>query len=470
MGNNHARTMQRLENQVKTLRENVRLLHEIGDLKKATLVNSISGLVSTAFPTSELNSFNALSYNANYAPLTIQWNMLMYLYKTHGVMQAAIDMPVQDAFKGGLEFRSDEFDKDDVGRLEDWIERNEGYATMKQAEIWARLFGGAALILSIEGEDPEKPLDVRRIKGKKIQLFAANRWELTESTGRYADFYNFYGVRIHHTRLITIAGKEAPYTIKWILQGWGMSDFERMIQPLNSFLLQNNVVYDLLKEAKIDVLQFEGFASQLVTEAGTQIALRRVEAANQGKNAGNAILLDTKDKFEQKQITFAGLAEIYKENRIGLCSSIRMPMSKLFGTTAGSGMANSAQDDLENYNGMVESDVRMHAKPMIRWLVDILSWNLFGDEFDVAFSFRPLREIGAVEEEQIKTSKHARYAADVAAGYLTPKEYMDLQQAEGLIQIATEVSKGAEPLRPETDDADLGVEPGEEKGDDDGED
>lgn len=454
----------KLENQVKMLRENVALLKQVGDLKQATLNNSLSGLMTTAFPTSELNSFNTLSYNANYAPLTIQWNMLMYLYKTHGVLQAAIDMPVQDAFRGGFDFKSTELDGDDVGELEDYLENNGVYNVWRWTEIWARLFGGAAMIINVEGEDPAKPLDIKRIKGKKLQFYSANRWELTESSGRYADFYNFYGTRLHHTRVLTVAGKEAPYTIKWILQGWGMSDMERMIQPLNLYLLSNNIVYDLLKEAKIDVLQFEGFASQLITDKGTEIALRRIEAANRGKNAGNAIVLDTKDKFDQKQIAFSGLADVWKENRIGLASSLRIPLSKLFGTTFGGGLASSGQDDLENYNAYVESDVREHAKPMVRHTMMMIMHALYGVELDLSYKFKPLRVLDSVQEETINTSKHARWSQDYHDGLITSKEFMQLQESHGLIPISTEVGKGADPERPL--DAGSDIEDDEEPADD----
>ena len=194
--------LRKLENQVKALRDNVGLLKQVNELKNATLQNSLSGLMSTAFPTSELNSFSTLSYNANYAPLTINWNMLMYLYKTHGVIQAAIDMPVQDAFRGGFDFKSTELDGDDVGDLEDYLENNGVYKRLgKQTGVLqARLFGGAAIITNVEGEDPAKPLDLKRIKGKKLTFYAANRWELTESSGRFADYYNFYGSRLHHSR------------------------------------------------------------------------------------------------------------------------------------------------------------------------------------------------------------------------------------------------------------------------------
>ena len=77
--------------------------------------NSLSGLAAGLMGgngpygagSDPITSFNP-SLAANiYAPLTLMWTNLLYLYTTHGTMQTAIDMPVLDALRGGLELSSD---------------------------------------------------------------------------------------------------------------------------------------------------------------------------------------------------------------------------------------------------------------------------------------------------------------------------------------------------------------------------
>lgn len=445
-----------LRNTNAALRENIALLNDMGHARQQMMVNSMSGFVTAAFPSAPSTSFSSLSYNNVYAPLTLNWQIILYMYKTHGVLQAAVDMPVQDAFRGGLEFKSDEMDKSDLEDMDNVIEHQDIFGTIKQAVVWARLFGGGAIFVNVEGEDPAKPLDLRRLKGKKISFYHLNRWELNGSQGRHDKSFQIYENKVDASRVFTIAGKEAPYILKWILQGWGMSDFERLVEPFNLFLLNQNAIYDLLREAKVDVYRFEGFASQLQTDKGTNIALNRIQAMNRAKNNGNAIVLDKLDEFEQKQITFAGLAEMWNQNRIGLASAIRIPMTKLFGISA-SGF-NSGEDDIENYNGYVESDVREHAKPLIRKMLEVLQSAVYGEVFDLKFAFKPLRILSSTDEETIKASKNTRYMSLYTAGLVTPQEMMQLQQKEGLINIETEVARGADPeaplLTPEPDDED----------------
>ncbi len=307
--------------------------------------------------------------------------------------------------------------------------------------------------------------------GRPMTIIACHRWELT-SPQRYPEsgYYTFYGQMIHQSRVLTLSGKEAPYPINIMLQGWGMSECEHIVQPLNIFLRTQNVVYDLLKEAKVDIFRFKNFAAQLSSQKGTQQMLARLNITNRAKSTNNALVMDVDDEYDQKQLTYAGLAEIWKENRIGLSCNLRIPMTKLFGISAAG--FNSGEDDIENYNGMVESEIREESKPTLRQLLEMKSLSLFGDTFDLGFKFYPMRTMTAVEEEQVKTSKHARWKDDANSGMLTPQEYMGMQQKEGLIPIESDVSKGSDPepifQEPIAEEGDEGDEQADEKGGDDG--
>ena len=458
--------VRRLQRELVNLREEAAHLRNAAETAEDRMSNSFDALVQSFAGTSQLNNFDSIIYNTGYNVVTIQYMALGYLYKSEGIVQAAIDMPVQDGFRGGLELIShtDQMDKDDIKELADDLDKTSFYKTVKTAINWARLYGGGAIIV-MNGENPKKPLTMDGMKNRPMQLVACHRWELT-SPQRYPEsgFYTFYGQMIHSSRVLTISGKEAPYPINMILQGWGMSEVEHIVQPLNIFLRTQNVVYDILKEAKVDIYRFKGFAAQLSSQKGTQQMLARLNTSNRAKSTNNALVMDVEDEYEQKQLSWSGLAEIWKENRIGLSCNLRIPMTKLFGISA-AGFA-SGEDDIENYCGMVESDVREESKPILYQLLQLKTLSLFGDTFDLMFKFFPMRTMTAVEEETVKTSKHARWKDDANSGYLTPQEYMGMQQKEGLIPIESEVSQGADP---EPVMAGVGMDEGNEEGEKDGE-
>ncbi len=437
--------VRRLERQLTGLRAEATLLQNQATLKADTMQNSFETLIGAWQGGSELNNFDSIITNTGYNIITIQYMALGYLYKSEGVVQAAIDMPVQDGFRGGLDLSSatDMMDNDDIKRLHDNLKQTSFYKIVKTGMNWARLYGGGAYIIN-NGENPQKPLTMQGAAHRPLTIIPCHRWELTNAQRYPQDgFYTFYGQKVHISRVLTISGKEAPYPVNLTLQGWGMSEVEHIVQPLNIYLRTQNVIFDLLKEAKVDVYRFQGFAHQLANNKGTQQVLARLNLSNRAKATNNALVMDKEDEYEQKQLTFAGLAEMWRENRIGLSCNLRIPMTKLFGISAAG--FSSGEDDIENYVGMVESEVREEAIPVLYKLLNLKCLSLFGEVYDLAFDFFPMRTMTAKEEEEVKTSKHNRWFQDTQAGMLTPQEYMGMQQKDGLIGIESEVSKGAEP-------------------------
>ena len=466
----------KLRRENKSLVARVDVLEKSSGEKNLVLRNNMSSLVDQ-FMQSNLTSWNPIIANNIYAPITIDWLTLTYMYKTHGIIQAGVEMPVLDAIRGGLEFKSSQLDADDIKLILDYIEENDVFAKIVETATWGRLYGGGALVVNILDQDPESPLVLKQ-SDADIQLYAANRWEfgmgfradnpvdLALMPGvnfdfRYSPSYSFYGKKVDKSRVLDFAGKAPPALLRWQLQGWGMSEIERVVEDFNAYIKHNNVVYDLLENAKLDIFKIQDLASQLLTPTGTSIIYNRLQRMNQLKNFHNALILDKVDDYEQKQITFSGLAEMKKEIRIGMASAWRMPMTKLFGLSA-SGF-NSGEDDIENYNGIVESEVRQKLRPLIRKIVKIIVVHLFGTEMDIHFDFKPLRVLSAVEEETVKTSKQNRHLAIYDRGLYTPQELMEELGKEQLVPTDTAAGQGLMKDRPEGS----GFLPGDKGGKDD---
>lgn len=417
------------------MRKNVRNLER----KNATLSrqlemserrNSIQGLYFNLMGgnPSNLTTFGPIANNNIYPLLTVNWSLLSWMYKTHGILQTAIDMPVLDALRGGVIIDSDQLKKN-AKELEDDLEETGTYHKICEAFNWARLFGGGGLIINT-GQDPKTPLDWRRIL--HLDFIPVTRWQLG-STHRTADSFSYYGVEFHKSRVITMAGKPAPHPIDLQLMGWGMSEIERMIGDFNRYLKGSEVIYELLEQAKIDVYRLQEFNSLLGTPEGTEIATARIQKANQIKNFNNAIILDKEDEYQQKTFSgWQGLANIMKENRIGIAAALRMPMTKLFGLSA-SGF-NSGEDDIENYNAMIESEVRAPMKTVIRQILKLKCAHLFKmPDAHVGFQFKPLRVLSAEQEENIKKSKLERLrTAQLDLGIIGRQQAAEWAGREGL--------------------------------------
>lgn len=415
-------------------------------IENRELNNSLTTLVQSMQGQSALTSFNPLFQNTIYSTLTIQWPLLSFMYKTHGILQTAIDQPTSDGLRGGIVLGSGQLDVDNIEEMNDELEELDVLPVVETAENWARLYGGGAIIVNTD-QDPKKPLNEDRIK--KLKFYAVDRWQL-QAAHKDAEFFDFYGVKMHHTRVIRLSGKVAPNLIAQQLSGWGMSEIERMVEDFNSYVKTKQVLFELLEEAKIDVYRLKNLNTQLASNGGTAKTRNRLELMNSVKNFQRALVLDSNDEYSQKQMTFSGLAEVMRENRIGIASALRMPFSKLFGTTAGgSGLANSGQDDLENYNSMVESEVRSKLRKPLKTIIRLVLRKLYGEEYKFKMEFKPLRIMSTLDEESVKTAKHNRFVTLYDRGLLNSREVGEIMDKENMIPVETEASRGALPDQPE---------------------
>jgi phage-related protein (TIGR01555 family) len=416
-------------------------------------INQLAGIFDQGdYDSQPLSQSYTLGNSNNYNPLiTLNRVLCTQSYMTHGILQTAIDMPVLDAFRGGLKFQSETLDEDDIRVLHNYLRENKVLHEVMDTFRWARLYGGAGLIINT-AQDPLTPLNWRFVDypDLPLQFVAADRWELILNVIAMNEVeypYNYYGQMLHKDRVLRIIGKEAPSFLRARLQGWGMSELERMIRDINQYVKAQQVLFQLLDEAKIDVWRLMDFNSTVLSDMAQGLINKRLFYANMSKNYHKALLMDKEDEWEQRQISFSGFGEIMLQIRLGIASALRIPMTKLFGMSA-SGF-NSGEDDIENYNAMIESEIREPALDMLYPVIKLCCRHLFGFEpEDLLIEFMPLRVLGEVEEEQVNTSKQNRYIQLFQSDLMTGEEVFNALKQDGIFMMDTEVGQGLrEPIK-----------------------
>lgn len=393
-----------------------------------------------------LTSFQPMASNLQYAPLTLQWLVLMYAYTTFGILQRAIDVPVYDAFRGGLDLESNEItDSSDLEAVSEQLEERGLIEAQRDGNIWARLFGGGALIFNCAGEDYSAPFDPDKLKqGQTLEIYDASRWELgSESRIPMSGFYDFYGLKVHKSRVMTIAGKRAPFLIRDQLAGWGLSEIQRMSEDFNGYMRTKNAKFELMLEAKVDVFKVQNYKNQLASPMAGQLTNKRIQQANQAKSFWNAILLDKDDDYQQKQISFSGIAEMARENRMDISEAMNMPPEKIWGPGAvGTGEQGAQETANEIYNSMVEAVVREPNKPRCRRILKVLVQTMFGAPLHISFGWKPLRVLGSVEQEAVNKSITDRIMANLEHNLISPEDALAWQKKARLIPIAVKQRPG----------------------------
>ena len=370
--------------------------------------------------------------------INTRWNLisnyrtvLSEAYAEYGIVQTLVEQPVSDAFSKGFDISTEQLDTSQKKKLETYLEKYQIVQKIQQALIWARLYGGGGIVIMTE-QNPSLPLDVSAInEDTPLDFVAADMWELYKDNYKVWNpwdsdddkKYSYYGINLHKSRVFPIKGKEPPSFIRPRLRGWGMSELERVVRSINSYLKNQDLIFELLDEAKIDVYQLNGFNTAMLTAKGTKGAEERVRISNSLKNYLNALILDTNDKYEQKQLSFNGLSDILTQIRQGVAADLKMPMTKLFGVSAAG--FNSGEDDIENYNAMIESEIRSKVKYIVVSVLELCCQKLFGFiPDDLTISFKSLRILSAEQEENMKNSQYNRLIQTYANGLLSAGDFM----------------------------------------------
>lgn len=429
------------------------------------IVNSLSGLCETlnAFDPSagygaQASQADTMYYNLRWYLVSNLRQLLTEMYVEHGIIQTLVEQPVDDGFRAGFEIKTAQLDENDKEKLMIYLERNQVIASVMQGIKWGRLYGGGAIVI-ITNQNPEMPFNAALINEKTpLEFRSVDMWELYfnvqgtvsglsvgDSLGEpQGDFYNYYGKRIHKSRVIRFIGKEAPSFIKPRLRGWGMSELERIIRSLNQYLKNQDVIFELLDEAKVDVYKIKGFTQSMVSKDATNKIASRIQAANKIKNFNSALTMDAEDDYLQKQIAFTGLSEILLQIRQGIACDVKMPMTKLFGISAAG--FNSGEDDIENYNSMIEGEIRSKNKFQLVDVIMIACQKVFGFmPDDLSIIWNPLRILNAKEEEEVKDSQFTRITSAFSLGLATAQEAKESINKDSLLGVEVDETTDAMP-------------------------
>jgi len=396
---------------------------------------------------------NTMYYNNRWYMISNNRILLTEMYVEHGIVQTLVDQPVDDGFRAGFEIKSSQLSAEEIEELQVFCEQFRVIDAIMQAIKWARLYGGGAVIV-VTDQDPSTPLNYNELgrPGSYLGFIAADLWELYFAninmpevllTQQGVPYYDYYGIQVHASRVFPVKGKQAPSFIRPRLRGWGMSELERMVRSINQYLKNQDVIFELLDEAKVDVYKIKGFTQTLMTQEGTSKVANRIQQANLIKNYNNALTMDIDDDYDQKQMTFTGLAEMLQQIRIQVASDLKMPVTKLFGLSAAG--FSSGEDDIENYNSMIEGEIRSKSKFIVIDVLKICCQKLFGViPDDLKMSWNPLRILSAEQEENVKEKKFNRIDRTFNMGLCSDKEAKSSINKDSLLPIEIDEATDAQ--------------------------
>lgn len=361
--------------------------------------------------------------------LTQDWERLTSLYRSSWIIQRVCSVIPEDAMTD-LRMEAPGLDNDSLDRLAQCLNDTKVRRKLIEAMKWARLYGGAAAIIMVDGEDDDmsQPLRVKNIlPGSFRGLFVVDRWsgiypslELVTNKAnpdfglpRYYDVRDESGVtkyRVHHSRVIRFVGTEMPYYEAIAEQQWGTSAIEAMYDDL---VRRDNVTHNIANLTFKACLSVYGIDNldQIFASASAQAQRQmysRIEAMSILESNMGIRLVNKGDEVQQLQYGFGGLPEILDGAMLDVSGSTAIPATRLFGRSP-AGMNSTGESDEKNYHATLEQVRSSQIMPALEKLAPIIAMSALGGvPSGIECKLPPLAELSPTEKADI-IDKQSQY-------------------------------------------------------------
>lgn len=400
--------------------------------------------------------------------MTQNYNLLTTLYRENWVIQNIVQLVPDDVMRKWYKITSS-IDPEYIDKLRRLERQTHLRDKLRDGMYWARLYGGAAGIILIKGQDDmSQPLDLDMVMPDSfLGLQILDRWTgiypssevVTDPEDQDFGLPEYYTIRdeargqlvanVHHSRVIRFEGRSLPWLEKVTELYWGESEVEAIYQDL---VRHDNVAANMASltfRANVMYMETDGL-DQLLGTANTEMQRRfwNTMAAQSimESNFGTRIV-NRGDVMHQHQYTFAGLADVYDRMMMDVSGAARIPVTKLFGRSP-AGMNATGESDMRNYNDFIDGIRDTTFRAILDRLLPILAlsaWGQIPDDLDV--DFEPMETPSPLENADVVQKKTASivtaYNADLIDQETARKELQMMGDESGVFNSISDELIGA---------------------------
>lgn len=394
--------------------------------------------------------------------LTRDYNLMTALYRNHWIIRRVIDTVAKDMIKNWVEFTSG-ITPEETDQMNKAIRKYGIKTKLIEAIIWARLYGGSAALMIIDGdEDLAEPLDTKNIMpGQFKGLIILDRWsgiypqlvtvdDINSPDFGLPEYYMIQddahskGIKIHHSRLLRFIGDILPLWEKEAESYWGASIVERLFDELKKRDNTSANIASLVFLSNLRVLKMQDYGQVLsLNNAKAQKSLyETLEAQNILMNNMGLYVLDKDDDFQVFNQSFNGLEDIYEKFMLDIAGAANIPVTRLFGRSP-AGMNSTGEGEETNYNNDIEQEQENSLRFQLDKLFPVMSMSVLGyvpDDLD--FNFNPVETLSQKEiAERIYRSTEAvrgAYTDGIISQQIAMKELKHLGKRLGVFTNITD--------------------------------
>lgn len=392
-----------------------------------------------------------LNEGADY-PLTRMsqnYNLFTSLYRSSWIVRKIVDVFPSDMVKNWIKFNSS-LDPEKISKINSVIRKTKTKEKIKEGLRWARLYGGAAGLILIDGdEDLSEPLDYDAIMLDDYKgLLIFDRWngiypdieledDISDEEYGYPKYYSIslseannnlmlsYNkqdlVKVHHSRIIRFNGRDLPLWERQAEMFWGESEIEIVFEELKKRDNTSANIASLIFLANIRVLKMNDLGQLLgaSTQKAQENLHKVLQAQNQLMSNMGIYVMDKDDDFGSEQYSFGGLNDIYESFMLDIAGACEMPVTKLFGREP-AGFNSTGESDLTQYYDTLEEKQETYLQPIIDKLLPIIFMSTLGAiPEDLDWEFNPCMNVNSKDLADLAQSMASPIFEAFNAGLIT---------------------------------------------------
>lgn len=359
------------------------------------------------------------------------------MYRTDWVARKLVDIVPQDMVREGRRWKAD---KESITAIEKYEQQLEVslWPKLKEALTRARLLGGSAIFIGIEGQPASSPLDPSKVQADDLAyLTVLTRYQLTFPELDYDPQSATFGqpkmwtmttpygtsVEVHPSRLVIFKGPEIltqPNTNTNTV--WGDPILQVVYNVVRDAASVQQHIAGLVPDLRNDVIYVPRLGDILKNPIETEKLTKRFAYAKTMKSAYNMLLLEGNggqggnengEKWEVRQLSFSNLPELMQKFLEIAAAAADIPITRFLGQSPG-GENSTGEADMRNYYDHIKSLQKLQLAPRLQVLDEIIlrSAGVYDDA--IHYEWAPLWALSETEKAEIMDKKAS--AARTIAG------------------------------------------------------
>lgn len=352
--------------------------------------------------------------SVRYMDLVLGDDELLFSFRSSWIARKAVTIPAMDACR---KWRNWQADQADITLLEKTEKRLGLQQKMLHCKTLARLWGGAAIVIGVDGQDPSQPFDPETVKKDKLVYLTvmsrreliANELEqdpLNEWYGRPKDFQISNGAtfaKVHPTRIVYQVGEMHPDPMLTTGPnvGWGDSTLQSIYNTMTQSDSTNANAASLVFEANVDVIQVPGFMEHMSSAVYRDKMLDRFTLAAAGKGINKTLMLDEEEVYNRHNTSFSQLPELMQQFVLFVAGAADIPLTRFLGQSP-AGMSATGAHDMKNYHDRIQSMQTLDIQPaMFRLDEAVIRSSLGARPDELFYTWAPLEQMSEKEGAEI---------------------------------------------------------------------